>query len=220
MTRLSTLQDVNTALLRKTLNADVFIAPRSAAAIDETTLFDAATGDIKTLPAGYLSLGSTTIDGAQFARALSTSNVTTLQSLAPARIDVTGDEITMQIVCDETKLVTMGLQTGADTAGITAGANGVVRIDKPKDPAKVEYRVFAISEDLTDGSEFFICRYLPNALVTSYGNQKFGRGDDPIQTDVTFTAQYDSTEATDHSWIWGGIGMKALLVPMGLADAS
>lgn len=221
MTRLSTLQDVNNALLLKTLNMAVFVAPSSADTIDETQLFDQATGDLKTLPTGYMDVGSTTVDGAQFSRAISTSSVTILQSLAPGRIDVTGDEITMQVVCDETKLPTMGLATGADFTGITGAANGAVRVDKPKTPPKRTYRVFAISEDLSSaGQEIFVCRYLPNAMITSYGNQSFARGDNTIQTDVTFTAQLDSTLGTDHSWIWGGIGWKALATAAGLTDAS
>lgn len=220
MTTLADIQDVQTQLIRKTLNMEVAVADYSAATIDETTLFDPTSGALAALPAGYSDLGSTTVDGAQFSRSISTSTVPILQSLSPGRLDTTGDTTTMQVVCDEIKLITLSLLTGAAQSGITAGVNGVVRVDQPKTPTTRDLRVLAISEDTTTNGPIYICRYMPKANITAHGNLSFARTDNPIQTDVTFTGLYDSADATDHSWIFGGEGWLALLSDMGLSNAS
>ena len=224
MTSLSALQDVQTQLIRKALNAAVLVAEwTDSNTVDETALFDNSTGDIKSTvlgPLGYKDIGSTTTDGAQFARSISTSSVPILQSLSAGRIDISGDDTTIQVVCDETKLITLGLQTGAALSAIAPAANGVVRVDQPKTPPKRDWRVLSVAEDVYQGDSIFICRFLPRALITSYGTQTHGRGDNPIQTDVTFSGQYDDAVGTDHSWIYGGIGWKALLADMALDDES
>lgn len=215
MTDLSTIQTLKNQLIRKSLDMSVFIGAMSVAAINATTLFNATTGALATLPTGMTDLGFLTNAGAQFARAVTESNVQSAQSLPPTRSDTTEDTITLQVSCQETKLATIGLGTGADPAGITAATNGMVRIDKPAAPSGRHYRVFAIGEDLTDDGPIYVCRYLPKGKVTAYEQQNIAKQDDPIMWGVTFTGFIDSTVGTDHSWIFGGEGWLARKADMG-----
>jgi hypothetical protein len=195
----------------------VFQADSSADTIDEATLFATPSGAIAVLPDGYLDLGYMTDAGAQWARALTVSDVTSVQSLAPTRTDPTADTITLTVQCQETKLATIGLGTGAATSGITAATNGVVRVDKPAIPGTRHYRILAIGEDDTDDGPIYFCRYLPNARVTGYGAQNQEKSDTPTLWEVTLQGYVDNTVGTDHSWIWGGEGWKALKATMGFA---
>jgi len=78
--------------------------------------------NLKVLPAGMDDLGWLSGDGAQFSRDVSTSDVTSWGSVTPTRSDVTSDTSTMAVTAQETKLLTIGLATGADLAAITADA--------------------------------------------------------------------------------------------------
>lgn len=216
---LSTLQDLNDKLIRKALNFGLFIADYSSPTIDETTLFDATTGDITTLPAGYKGVGFLNDNGAKFARAITKVDITSLQSNTPTRSDITVDETTVDISCQETKLVTLGLHIGVDFSGIVPGTNGVVRVDQPKVASQRSYRALAIAEDTTSSGSIYLCRYMPNATVDSVGDQSFVKSD-AVMWPVVLKGLYDAATATAHSWIFAGPGWKALLPEMGLSDAS
>lgn len=219
MSGLSTLQDLNDKLIRKALNFSLFIADYSAATIDETTLFDPTTGEITTLPAGYKDVGFLNDDGAKFSRAITKTDITSLQSNTPTRSDITQDETTVDISAQETKLTTLGLHIGVDFSGITPGVNGVTRIDQPKVASQRSYRALAIAEDTTASGSIYLCRYMPNASVDSVGDQSFTKSD-AVMWPVTLKGLYDATDGTAHSWIFAGPGWLALLADMGLSDAS
>lgn len=217
---LSTLQDLNNKLIRKALNFSLYIADYSAATIDETTLFDATTGDIDTLPTGYKDVGFLNDDGAKFSRAITKVDITSLQSNTPTRSDITLDETTVDVSCQETKLATLGLHIGADFSAFTPDpVSGTLRVDQPKVTTSRNYRLIAIVEDTTAAGSIYICRYMPNAQVDSVGDQSFTKSD-AVMWPVTMKGQYDSADGTAHSWIFAGPGWKALLPDMGLSDAS
>lgn len=215
MPALKDLQDLKRDLIRKTLNMSVFIADTAADAIDAATLFDATSGAIKTLPTGYDDLGYLTTAGAAFARAITESNVTSAQSSTPTRTDTTEDTITLQVSCQETKLATIGLGIGADLTSLTPLASGALQVDKPLTPKSKEWRVLGIAEDDTNDGPVYICRFLPVGKVTNYDTQTMARGDDPLLWPVTFQGFPDDVLGTDHRWLWGGEGWKALLTDMG-----
>lgn len=219
MSGLSTLQDLNNKLIRKALNFSLFIADYSADTIDETTLFDPATGEIATLPVGYKGVGFLNDDGVKFSRAITKTDITSLQSNTPTRSDVTSDETTVDISAQETKLATLGLHIGVDFSGITPAANGAVRIDQPKVASQRAYRALAIAEDTTASGSIYLCRYMPNAVVDSVGDQSYTKSD-AVMWPVTLKGLYDSVDATAHSWIFAGPGWQALLADMGMSDAS
>lgn len=219
MPAIDALQDLKNSLIRKTLNGSVFIADHSVASIDDATLFDVATGDLAAagLPAASWSdLGYLTDAGAQFAQQLTESNVTSWQSATPSRSDVTAKITTLQVACQETKLATISNYVGIDPATIkTTAANGVVRIDEAAAPKSRFVRALSIAVDEQPGGEFVICRYLPNAKVTSLDNQAFDKSDNPTLWGTTLTGYVDDALGFAHSWIFGGAGWKAALVDMG-----
>jgi hypothetical protein len=209
-----TLQQKKTELIRKALNGSVFTAAESAAAI--TALTDTADSLLKPLPTGYGDLGWLTDDGAQYSRSADTSDVTSWGSTEPTRSDVTKDTTTLQVSCQETKLSTIGLYIGVDTAGITPDASsGEVQIAKPATPKARFYRVLSVAVDESDDGEIYIARFLPRAKVTDYADQKQSNGDDPVLWGVTFTSFVDSTLGFSEKHIFGGPGWKALLASMG-----
>lgn len=176
--------------------------------------------NLKVLPAGMDDLGWLSGDGAQFSRDVSTSDVTSWGSVTPTRSDVTSDTSTMAVTAQETKLLTIGLATGADLAAITADAQtGEVSIEKPSRPASKHYRALSVAVDLGDAGEIYVARFLPRAKVTNYAEQAFGSGDDPIAWGVTLTGEEDSNLGYSERWLFGGAGWQALLDDMGFATA-
>lgn len=187
-------------------------------AIAVTTTTPGVGPALATLPAGYEDLGWASTDGATFGRSTDISNVSSFGSVEPTRSDITKDEITMGVTAQETKLLTMGLYTGAALSGITAdGTTGEVKISKPSRPGFTYYRVLGLFVDDGDYGEIYMGRYMPRARITEFGEQKFASGDDPISFPLVFTGYEDATAGFSHQWLWSGPGWKALLADMNLA---
>lgn len=168
------------------------------------------------LAVGYDDLGWLSSDGAQFSRDVSASEVNSWGSVSPTRTDVTSDTTTMTATAQETKLLTIGLATGADLSGIVPAVNtGEVSIAKPSRPKSKHYRVLSLAVDQGDAGEIYVARFLPRAKVTSYAEQSLGGGDDPITWGVTFSGEEDNDLGYSERWIFGGEGWNALLGDMG-----
>jgi hypothetical protein len=218
------LKNKQTELIRKALDGSVFIADVTAEAVAALTQSTGVAPDVvidlADLRVGYDDLGWLTNDGAQFSRDVSASDVTSWGSVTPTRTDITADTTTMSVTAQETKLLTIGLATGADLAGITPDpTTGEVSIAKPSRPAAKHYRVLSLAVDQGDAGEIYIARFLPRAKVSGYAEQAFGGGDDPIPWGVTFTGEEDSVLGYSERWIFGGAGWNALLTQMGFAAA-
>lgn len=216
-----TLKNKQQELIRKALDGSVFIADATAPAITTLTTYTAGppvTIDLTTLPAGYDDLGLLTSDGMQFSRDVSTSEITSFGAVTPSRTDVTADTTTLTVVAQETKLLTIGLATGADLANITPDAQtGEVRIAKPVRPKSKHYRALSLAIDEGDAGEIYVARFLPNAKVTSYAEQSFSNGDSAIPWGVTLTGEVDDVLGFSEQWLFGGPGWQALLTEMGFA---
>jgi hypothetical protein len=214
----SALKDKKTQLIRKARDGSVFIAPTTVAAI--TTLTTGAGADLTALTTGYKDLGWISQDGAAYARTTEVSEVNSFGSVEPTRSDTTRDTITLSVTCQETRLQTLGLYTGADIASITsATTTGEVQIAKPSRPGFRYYRLFGLFVDDGDAGEIYVARFMPRAKVTEVGEQTFTDGDDPISYPVTFQGYEDSTLGYSHKWLFGGPGWKALLTDMGITAA-
>jgi hypothetical protein len=224
------LKNKQSELVRKSLDGSAFIAPVSADPIDVLTEYHAAVVgppavpayvDLAELPEGYDDLGWLTADGMAFSRDVSTSEVTSFGSVSPTRTDVTSDTTTLSVTAQETKLLTIGLATGADlSATLAAFQTGEVKIVKPARPKSKHYRALSLAVDQGDGGEIYIARFLPRAKVSGYSEQAFSNGDDPITWGVTFTGEEDSTLGFSEAWFFGGAGWLALLDEMGFDQAS
>lgn len=213
------LKNKQTELIRKALEGSVFIADVTDPAIAALTTYAVgppAVIDLAPLPAGWDDLGWLSNDGAAFSRDVATSDVVSWGSVSPTRSDVTSDTSTVTVVAQETKLLTIGLATGADLAAVTPTVDsGEVSIEKPARPSSKFYRLLSLAVDLGDAGEIYIGRFLPRAKVTSYAEQSFGGGDDPISWGVTFTGYEDSVLGYSERWLFGGPGWQALLTEMG-----
>jgi len=214
------LKNKQTELIRKAIDGSAFLAPVAAEPITDITAVTGTAPDeeisLVELPDTWDDLGWLSEDGVAFSRDVTQSDVTSWGSVSPTRSDVTADTSTMTVVCQETKMLTIGLATGADLAGIVpAVGTGEVSIAKPSRPSSRFYRVLALAVDQGDAGEIYIGRMLPRAKVTSYAEQSFSGGDDPITWGVTFTGFEDSALGYSERWLFGGAGWNALLTQMG-----
>ena len=213
------LKNKQNELIRKALDGSVFLADVNADPIVTLTTYTAGPPvviDLTALPTDWDDLGFLSTDGAAFARDVSTSEVTSWGAVTPTRTDVVSDTTTLTVVAQETKLLTIGLATGADLANITPDVNtGEVRIAKPVRPKSKHYRALSLAVDEGDGGEIYIARFLPRAKVSSYAEQAFAQGDDPITWGVTLTGEVDSDLGYSEQWMFGGAGWNALLTDMG-----
>lgn len=216
MATFAELQNVQANLIRKAKSGSAFLAPITATDIDETFV-TGATGTLAALPAEYEDLGWLSQDGMSFSRDVSTSDVTSFGSVSPTRSDVVSDTSTVTVVCQETKLLTIGLATGIDTTAIKTptAVTGAVMVRKPVAPTSKYYRLFCISKDDGDAGDIYIARFFPRAKVTSFGEQSFGGGDDPISWGVTMTGYPDADLGFTEAWLFGGPGWNALVDEMG-----
>lgn len=214
MATFASIQDLKTELIRKAKSGSAYIAGVAAAAIDED--FVGVGGVLAVLPTEYEDLGWLSNDGMGFSRDVSSSDVTSFGSVSPTRSDVTSDTSTVTVTCQETKLLTIGLATGIDTTAIqTPTASGAVMVRKPIAPASKFYRLFCIAKDDGDAGDIYIARFFPRAKVTSFAEQSFGGGDDPITWGVTLTGYPDSALGFSEAWLFGGPGWNALVDEMG-----
>lgn len=215
------LKNKQAELIRKALDGSVFLAAATADPIVNLTSDSVATPgtpELTALPTDWDDLGYLSNDGAAFARDVASSEVTSWGSVTPTRTDITSDTTTLTVTAQETKLLTLGLATGADLANIVAdGVTGEVKIAKPARPKSKHYRVLSLAVDEGDGGEIYVARFLPRAKVSSYAEQAFGGGDDPISWGVTLTGEVDDDLGYSEEWLFGGAGWKALLTQMGFS---
>jgi len=217
------LKNKQTELIRKALDGSVFVADVTADPIAALTTYTAGPPvviDLTPLPTDWDDLGWLTSDGAQFSRDVSASEVTSWGSVSPTRTDITADTTTLAVTAQETKLLTIGMATGADLSAIEAAfQTGEVSIAKPGRPRSKHYRVLSLAVDQGDAGEIYLGRFLPRAKVTGYSEQSHGGGDEPISWGVTFTGEEDSDLGYSERWLFGGPGWLALLTDMGITQA-
>lgn len=208
----SALQERQNKNVRKGLQGSVFVALSTAPAVTKASLFDATTGDLKAVPAGYTDLGILTDAGAKLSRAIKQSDLTGWGFTEPVRSDITSDVDTMVIETMETKLETIGLYRSVDPTTIAPdGTNGTIEVPKPSVGSFLTYRVLAVAVDETTQGEIAICRFFPNAKVTNINDQSFANGDSAITWGVTFTAYTDNSLGYAVDDFIGGAGWLANL---------
>lgn len=221
------LKNKQTELIRKSLDGSVFISSDLTAISAIATLTEwvaevagppvvPAHIELKELHESYEDLGWLDSSGAQFSRDVATSEVTSWGSVSPTRTDVTSDTTTLSVTAQETKLITIGMATGADMSAVKAAfQTGEVSIVKPARPKPRTYRALSLAVDQGDAGEIYLGRFLPRAKVTGYAEQSFGGGDDPVTWGVTMTGEEDSDLGYSERWFFGGPGWNALVADMG-----
>jgi len=208
-------------LIRRAKTGSVFVAAMSVAIPAAWT--SGASGDLIALdPEDWTDLGWTNTDGVEFPRETESVDMNSFGSSEPTRSDVTRDEISMNVTAQETKLITIGITTGADTAAIEAAAvTGEVKINKPAKPRLRFYRTLGLFLDHDDnGDEIYFGRFMPRAQVNDFGSQTYSDDETGISYPMTFRGKEDSTAGYAHQWWWGGKGWLALLSDMGIPQAT
>lgn len=216
------LRDKKNELIRKATDGSLFVAEGDAPLVTSLTTYAAGPPVTITptpLPTGYNDVGWVTSDGFGTSRDVSNSEITSFGSVSPTRTDVTSDTTTLTGTMQETKLLTLGLATGADLAAITADADsGEVVIKKPTRPRAKNYRGLLVAVDENESGEIYIARFFPRLKVTNFAEQNFTSGDEAITWGVTWTAEEDSVYGASEAWLFGGPGWKALLDEMGIPN--
>lgn len=204
-------------LIRKAVTGGVFVAPYTAAAITQATLFDAITGDlINPLPAGYKGLGRLTDAGVKLARAQKTSDITGWGTLDPVRSDITSDTSTIVIEPQESNQQTLALYTGVALSSIVPDpVNGSIQIDQPDIPFLSYMRVLVLAVDETTYGEYVMAKFFPYALATARADQIFANLAAATTYGVTIQAYLDSILGTAVSHFEGGAAALAFQVDSG-----
>lgn len=225
-TNYEALQNKQAELIRKALKGSVFIASIDAGV--PARLTDATDSLLAPLPVGtptpfllpWDDLGFLSNDGAQYSNDVASSDVTSWGATSPTRSDITSDNSTLSVTAQETKLLTIGLYTGADLAADSTETDGELIITKPERPKSKSYRVLSVAVDEADEGELYIGRLLARAKVTGKAEQAFGGGDDPIGWGVTFQGTKDTALGFTERWFFGGPGWNGLLAQMGFTPVA
>lgn len=215
------LADKKNQLIRRAKTGSVFIANTTVAIPAAFT--SGASGDLVALSTtDWTDLGWTSTDGVEYPRETESVDTNSFGSTEPTRSDVTRDEISMNVTAQETKLITIGITTGAATSGIQAAATtGELRIMKPAKPVLRYYRVLGLFLDHDDnGLEIYFGRFMPRAQVNDFGSQTYNDDETGISYPMTFRGKEDAAAGYSHMWWWGGAGWKALLTAMGIPQAA
>lgn len=221
---MATFKDLNVTknqLIRRAKAGAVLAAQMSVTAPTAITSTSSAT--LITLSAtDWKPFGWMTTEGVNFERTTESTDTNSYGSREATRSDVTRDEISMTCTAQETKLLTIGMTTGADLTAITANATtGEVQIEKPDTPKLRYYRILGLFLDYNDdGLEIYFGRFMPRAQISDFGSQSYNEDENGINYPMTWRGKKDETLGFSHKWFWGGPGWKSLLTDMGIPNAS
>lgn len=171
-------------------------------------------------PALWRPVGLMTTDGVSYERTTESTDTQSFGVREPSRSDVTRDEINMNFTAQETKLLSIGLTTGAELSAIKANATtGEVQIAKPDTPRLRYYRALGLFLDHNDdGLEIYFGRLMPRAQIGDFGSQAYNEDENGINYPLQWRGKKDETAGFSHKWFWGGPGWKALLTDMNIPN--
>lgn len=206
------------ALIRKALDGSVFGASSAADPITSLTVDGPVTGTptLALLPDGYDDFGLLSDTGAKFSSAVTTADITSWGRVEPSRRDITKDVTDLQIIMQETKLVTVSAYLGVDPTTVTPDATtGEAHFTKPSRPTVQTYRLLTLGVDQNDSGEIYCACFMPRASLTNKGDLSMMSGADGLFYDTTWTAFTDSSLGFAVRFIFGGPGWKPMLTDMG-----
>lgn len=202
-------------LIRRAKAGAVLVAEMSVAI--PAALTSGTTAVLVTLdPDDWKPIGWMTTDGVNYERTTESTDTNSYGSTEPTRSDVTRDQIDMTCVGQETKLLTIGLTTGAILDAIKANATtGEVIIDKPDTPTLRYYRTLGVFLDHSDsGKEIYFGRLMPRAQISEFGSQAFNADENGLNYAMTWRGKKDETAGFSHRWWFAGPGWKEMLTDM------
>ncbi len=205
----------NSDLIRKTLDAVVFVAAMTVT--PPTAITSGATGQLQTLPTGYKDIGWMDASNAvNLATGVTASPVDSFGSLYPTRSDITKMNQTITITAQETKAVTMGLYSQVDMTGVTADAtSGEIVYSDPIRPSTIFYRLLIMWVDNSGTDSIYGAVSFPRVSVTGVADMKMTMGTDAMSRGLTFTSYPDATLGHARRNFLGGPGILARKTAMG-----
>lgn len=216
MPTFASLQNRRAELIRKGLDASIFVRPAAGAPV--VTAITNATG-LLALPAGFEDVGMLTADdGATWSRDSDVSDTTSWGYAEPTRRDVISDVSGLSFVAQETNRQTLEMYHGMDLSTTTFDpATGEIVINKASRPALRYLSVLAIAKDGDGLDSIYWARWLPRAAITEVAEQTWQQGEE-VRYSVTMTAFVDSVTGTSMREFWGGPAMLGgLATSMGFA---
>lgn len=205
-------------LIRKALDAELFLAPISAAV--PTTIMDPSGGP--KLPTGFGALGHHTDDGLTWGRETEASDVASHGSVEPSRSDIRRITRTLQVTAQETNRLALEAQLGISLGAVTPGTGatgGEITFQEPDRPKSVYYRLLALAVDDADDGEIYFGRLYTRAKVTETGEEVWSDGDQALQRQMTFQSYKDDAAGFSVRHFFGGPGWVSLLEAAGFDAA-
>lgn len=194
----------NRKLVRKVLEAVMFLAPTSVAL--PASLTD-ETGALQALPSGFWPVGIVTPDGYTFAADTTKEDVDGLGYIEPVRSDITKVAKTIEATALETfKRNLQGLILGRDMSTVTPLASGEIVYDEASMPVFDEFRAVIIGKDGPASEEWLIGRGYPLIKLKEIPEQVW-KASDPIQAKLSFDVYTDQTLGTPCRHYLAGTGV-------------
>lgn len=216
-TTFAALSQRDSDLIRKSLDAIVFIAP--IATVPPTALTAGAESALQALPDGYEDVGWMDASNAvNLATGVTASPVDSFGSLYPTRSDITKMNQTIVLTAQETKAVTMGLYSQVDMSAVTADpTTGEIAYSDPVRPSTIFYRLFILWTDLSGTDTIYGGISFPRVSVTALADMKMDPGTNAMARGMTFTSYPDATLGHARRNYLGGPGIKARAAAMGFS---
>ena len=216
MVTYTSVQQRNTDFIRKSLDADVFLAPMTTNPPTALTTGAGAANALNALPAGYVDVGY--LDKAQgidVARQIATVPTMSVGQLVPTRNDITKNEVTVKFSMQETKRITLESYHTVNLGGtILTVSTSELNFTEPVRPTTIPLRMLILWTDGTGTDSIFVAMDLPRVTMTSVGNIKISDGVDSINRDVTYTAYTDGVLGYSVRHLYGGPGWAARTAAM------
>lgn len=201
--------DRNNALIRKPLKGAFLLGPFETASIITTLV---ATGGQIEVPATYDSLGWLSEDGLTFSRDREFSDVRGWGSGTFLRRDIRSDDHSVSFTALETKRLTRELRENRDLSAVEMTTTGEWKFDYLTRPDVKYWRGLAIGVDGSGASLIYMAKFYHRLTVSEMDDEAWSDGDDPLQYNVTMTAEPDP--------VAGVIGTEFLFGPGALVHAA
>lgn len=194
--------------IRKPLKGTVLLGKFETAAIITTLV---ATGGQIAVPNTYESVGWISEDGLTFTRDREFSDVRGWGSGTFLRRDIRSDDHSVAFTALETKRLTKELRENRDLSANEMSAGGEWKYDLLDRPDVKYWRVLNIGVDGAGTSRFYMAKFYHRMSVSEMDDEAWSDGDDPLQYNVTMTAEPDP--------VAGVVGTEFLFGPGALAAA-
>lgn len=189
--------------IRKALRTVAFIGRRSE--VDPPLSLIEGPGDLVDLTSeGFEYVGSVTVDGYNFEREESNSEVESQGFLTPTREDPESLTRTVTFTVQEVqKRHLKEFIDGARYDDIVVDENGQVVVEQPEFPEHDYWVLVIIAFDGVTGDEYLDAKVLPNIKVSSVSGEQWG-GDGERNREITATVYADDELEVPEIDIMGG----------------